>query len=321
MNKFRFYQRWVLLAAVCLMLAACGIAGGSDTSSQATIQAMSLQNTALALQITQQAQNLQMTPIPDVDTGNPPPLPPQGTTLDELRRGARILLFEDIAKNPSGLERYVKRALDDAGYTYFDVQGDEQQLKDQIFGNVEWDLIIISSESSGHIPGDYFEYLTNHLQRGVALIVEMWDMDDILYGKISTVPKIKWLLDTCGVELQADWYNPENRQLWLLQSQHPLLNEPNTVSKLENVGIIWRGDIGDLMKIKRVNNQIVGDATFLVGLTPANTALNGMLTTCMGGRVVLQTFDSHEYTRDEVVKLWQNYVYQTLTNHFMSIVR
>jgi hypothetical protein len=159
------------------------------------------------------------------------------------------------------------------------------------------------------------------LQRGVALIVEMWDLDDIIYGKIETVPKVKWLMDTCGVELQADWYNPQNRQVWLLQPQHLLLSKPNVVSKLDNVGIIWRGDIGDLMKIKRVNNQIVGDATFLVGLSPANPSINGMLTTCMGGRVVLQTFDSHEYTREDVIKLWQNYVYHTLNNHFLSLVQ
>ncbi|MGB9672720.1 MAG: hypothetical protein ACPL3P_01140 [Anaerolineales bacterium] len=319
MKRFVNTFQKLLLGLAVLLLVSCGSTSGSSSSSQATLEAISLQNTAIALQMTQAAQN-QPSPNTSQSGGNPIVPTTRPTSLDDLRKNAKILLYEDIAQNPSGLERYVKRALDEASYTYMDVKGDQAQLKNQILGNVEWDLIIISSEVGGKIPSDYFEYLVNHFQRGAALVIEMWDLDDIIYGKTSTIPKVNWLMETCGVELQSDWYNPSVRDVWMLQPQHPLLNLPNKIGQLQNVGKIWRGDIGDLLKIKRVNNQVVGDAQFLVGLTPANNTLNGMLTSCVNGRFVLQTFDSHEYTRDEVIKLWQNYVYQTLNNHFLNII-
>jgi len=319
MNNLHGRKCWVFWGVVILIITACSSPNGPSSASQSTMEAIGLQNTALALKITQAAQSQPSTSIPPSEnTAIIPTTHP--TSLDDLRKGAKILLYEDIAQNVSGLERYVKRALDEAGYTYMDIKGDQNQLKNQILGNVQWDLIIISAEVNGEIPGDYFEYLVNHFQRGAALIIEMWDLDDILYGKNPTIPKVKWLMDTCGVELQSDWYSPEIRDIWALQSQHPIWSTPNQVGQLKNVGIIWRGDIGDLLKIKRINNQVIGDAAFLAGLTPANNTLNGMLTSCVGGRLILQTFDSHEYTRDEMIKLWQNYVYHTLNNHFLNII-
>ncbi|MGB9639833.1 MAG: hypothetical protein ACPL4H_02910 [Anaerolineales bacterium] len=319
MNRFSNHRYGVILGMVVFIMTACTSPSGSSSSSQATLEAIAFQNTALALQITQAAQNQQPTTMPP-SAGNQTIPTPRPTSLDDLRQNAKILLYEDIAQNTSGLERYVKRALDEAGYHYMDIKGDQNQLKSQILGNVQWDLIIISAEVNGKIPGDYFEYLVNHFQRGSALIIEMWDLDDILYGKIGMIPKVKWLMDTCGVELQSDWYSPEVRDVWALQPQHAVWSSPNRVGDLKNVGIIWRGDIGDLLKIKRVNNQVVGDAVFLVGLTPANNSLNGLLTTCVNGRLVLQTFDTHEYERAEMIKLWQNYVYHTLNNHFLNII-
>ncbi|GAB4479202.1 MAG: hypothetical protein Kow0088_19840 [Anaerolineales bacterium] len=305
-----------LLAGVSL---ACALSGGAQNGPQATAEALAAQSTALALQMTQQAQQMQSTLGGQSGGATQPPSRP--STLEELRKGARILLYEDILKSQANLERYVKRALDDGGYTYLDTKGNPDRLKENIlFGTTTWDLIIISAEASGKTPPEDFEFLVSHLQNETALILEMWDMDDILTGKIQAVPKMKWILDTCGVDFQTDWYNPSSRQVFVLQPQHPLLNQPNRIDQLENAGIVWRGDIGDLLKIKRVNNQIVGDATFLVGLTPANANLNGLLTTCMEGRVVIQTFATHEYNREAMIKLWQNYIFHTLNNHFLAIV-
>ncbi len=319
MNKIPNLHQCLLISIIGCLLMSCGTSGTSSSSSQATIEAISLQNTALALQITQAAQNKPPTSTPQVEI-NPTIPSSHPTTLDDLRKGAKILLYEDIAENTSGLERYVKSALDEGGYSYLDSKGNQNQLKNQILGDVDWDLIIISAEATGRIPSEYFEYLVNHFQHGTALIIEMWDLDDILYKKISTIPKVHWLMDTCGVELQSDWYSPEVRDMWILAPQNPVMNVPNQISQLDHAGIVWRGDIGDLLKIKRVNNQVIGDATFLAGLTPANTSLNGMLTTCVGGRFIFQTFDSHEYKRVEMINLWKNYIYHTLNNHFLSIV-
>jgi hypothetical protein len=314
------FRVWVILGLWLAVSLACSLSGGGGNGAEATAQALAIQSTALALQMTQQAQDLQTT-LGAQPGGTPSSPGGRPSSLDELRKNARILLFEDILKSQTNLERYVKRALDEGGYTYLDTEGNLDRLRENIlYGTTTWDLIVISAEASGHIPADYFEFLVAHLQRETALILEMWDMDDILLGKIQAAPKIKWILDTCGIEFQTDWYNPTAREMWLLQPQHPLLNQPYSVPKLAHAGTVWRGDIGDLMKIKRVNNQIVGDATFLAGLTPANTNLNGLLTTCVEGRVVIQTFASHEYARDEMVALWQNYLFHTLNNHFLAIV-
>lgn len=319
MKTLYFNRFWGLVLGFTILSLACALSGGGGSNTQATAEALAIQSTALALQITQQAQQVQG----DLagQSGATPQPPSRPSNLEELRKNARILLHEDILKSPANLERYIKRALDDGGYTYLDTEGNVDRLKDNIlFGTTTWDLIIISAEASGHIPADYFEFLVAHLQRETALILEMWDMDDILLGKIEAVPKMKWILDTCGIEFHTDWYNPNTRQVFLLQPQHPLLNQPNRITQLDNAGVVWRGDIGDLMKIKRVNNQIVGDATFLVGLTPANANLNGLLATCVEGRVVIQTFASHEYNREQMIGLWENYIFHTLNNHFLGII-
>lgn len=172
MNRFFNRKYGVILGVVVFILGACTPLGGSSSSSQATLKALAFQNTAIALQITQAAQSQLPTAMPPggenqiVPTTHP-------TSLDDLRKNAKILLYEDIAQNTSGLERYVKQALDDAGYQYMDIKGDQNQLMSQILGNVQWNLIIISAEVNGKIPGDYFEYLVYHFQRGTALIIEM----------------------------------------------------------------------------------------------------------------------------------------------------
>jgi hypothetical protein len=38
----------------------------------------------------------------------------------------------------------------------------------------------------------------------------------------------------------------------------------------------------------------------------------------MDGRVILQTFSSHDYPTNDMVALWQNYIVYTLTNHFLA---
>jgi len=55
----------------------------------------------------------------------------------------------------------------------------------------------------------------------------------------------------------------------------------------------------------------------VIGIDPSKPNSRAVLTSCLGGRLVLQTFDTHEYSREDMLKLWQNYVYYTLTNHFV----
>ena len=318
----------------------CTLSGSPNTSSEATVQALALQATALAIQATQEAINLQATslalqasggstggmPTPEGPILTVPPtlpveetptpfIPPgQSMDLDALRKGAKILLFEDMSGHPSKVARYIKPALEDAGYIFTDVGSAQGWLKEQLVQNKEWDLLIISAEASGRISGEYFDLIREFLESGAGVIMEMWDIDSLSQGKIKPI------LDQCGVELDKDWGHPGRRDLWYLIPDHPILNEPNEMGRLRPAPF-WADDTGDLMKIKHYSNKAVGDAALVIGMDEKFKDSRAVLTTCLGGRLVLQTFGTHDYHREDMQKLWQNYVFYALTNHFIQTLR
>ena len=318
----------------------CTLSGSPNTSSEATVQALALQATALAIQDAQEAINLQATslalqasggstsgmPTPEGPILTVPPtlpveetptpfIPPgQSMDLDALRKGAKILLFEDMSGHPSKVARYIKPALEDAGYIFTDVGSAQGWLKEQLVQNKEWDLLIISAEASGRISGEYFDLIREFLESGAGVIMEMWDIDSLSQGKIKPI------LGQCGVELDKDWGHPGRRDLWYLIPDHPILNEPNEMGRLRPAPF-WADDTGDLMKIKYYSNKAVGDAALVIGIDEKFKDSRAVLTTCLGGRLVLQTFGTHDYHREDMQKLWQNYVFYALTNHFIQTLR
>jgi|DewCreStandDraft_5_1066085.scaffolds.fasta_scaffold02344_11 hypothetical protein len=328
---------WVGLVILSMT---CTLSGSPDTSGEATAQALALQGTALAIQATQEAVNLQATslalqagggsagsmPSPESPLVTVPPtlpveetptpfIPPgQSMDLDALRKGAKILLFEDMSGHPTKVARYIKPALEDAGYVFTDVGSAQGWLKDQLVQNKDWDLLIISAEASGRISGEYFDLIREFLDAGAGVIMEMWDIDAMSQGKIKPI------LDQCGVELEKDWGHPGRRDLWYLIPDHPIVNEPNEMGRLRPAPF-WADDTGDLMKIKYYNNKAVGDAALVIGIDEKFKDSRAVLTTCLGGRLVLQTFGTHDYHREDMQKLWQNYVFYALTNHFIQTLR
>jgi hypothetical protein len=95
-----------------------------------------------------------------------------------------------------------------------------------------------------------------------------------------------------------------------------VFNTPNKVTRFPNSlsNPAWNGDIGDLMQLIPGSN-----ATILAShISGDGQTTYGLITSCMGGRMILQTFDSHDYPTDPMVALWQNYIRYTLTNHFES---
>lgn len=299
---------------------------------QATVDAQNLQLTAQALQITAQAMqsNVQTQEPPSAQTEAPPAAEteqppaaqtePPSTTIpqiseDELLpkiKGAKILLFEDMSGNRFSAPRYVKETLDNAGYTYTDVGSAEGWLKDQLISGEKWDLIIASSEYTGKISGEFFDYFNDYLGQGTGLIMEAWDADSMFQGKIRKIT------DKCGIDYQMDWYNPPSRSVWFLQRDNPIFNTPNTLEpSLRTYMNFWRGDIGDLWKVKVYAGQVVGDAILLAGTKVEDKKDHANLVTCIGGRMVLQSFPTHEYDRETIEKLWENYVYNVLRNHFI----
>jgi len=231
--------------------------------------------------------------------------------LESKIQTAKILLFEDVSGVIPPKVRMVKEALDQAGYSYTDVGSAQGWLKDQLMSDAGWDLIIMSSEYGGRITGEFFDYLLDYAKKGTAIILEFWDLDAIFQGKS------KALLDECGIEFQVDWTGGAASSLRFLQMDHPIFHEPNELgSSLKYSTRHWK-DGGDLVKIKRYGGNVVGDAVLLIGTEPDKKESHAVLSSCMGGRVLIQTFTTHQYNTEDMTKLWQNYVHYTLKNHFL----
>jgi|GEM_PF-744158 len=278
---------------------------------EATQIAQAVQATLQAQQATQQAAQ----PTPQVVVNVPSDTPPAPTStslaavtpasdLERQIKSAKILLFEDMSGR--GEARYIKEALDAAGYSYTDVGSAVGWFKDRLISSEDWDLIISASEARTKVQGEFFVYLYDHIKKGEAVIIEIWDLDDLKSGKIAPL-----LLD-CGIEVQSDWQNPSIRSIWWLIPEHPLFHEPNDGVSLRDYVRFWRGDVGDLIKLKPG-----GKATILGGTMADQKTGYATLATCFDGRVIFQTHSTHDYPPANIQRLWQNYVFYTLKNHFL----
>ncbi len=345
---------WICVIALLIILSGCDIinkvSGITGAHLEQTSVALDIRSTQLALQATQLyqgiaetayatrlAQDVQSTlqtkpllpivphtaqegQIPEVVAtqipGSAPTttnnaLPSPSATLtpeanwEEKIKTSRILLFEDMAGLSTS--RYIKEALDSANYTYTDVGSAQGWLKKNILSKRPWDLIIVASEARTKIQGEFFDILLKEIHSGAAVIIEIWDGDFLADGKLGG------LLTQCGVEIHGDWYNPGIRTIFWLTPNHPIFQEPNPLSKV-NTSYFWDDDIGDLMRLIPNN-----DATLLAGTMEDHPNDHGLLTTCFGGRVIIQSFSDHDYERADMIRLWQNYVYFTLKNHFLFI--
>lgn len=294
----------------------------AQQATQLAQQATDLAQQSAALQQQQQQQQEQpiqtqppvVTEAPPVVTEAPPVVteaPPE-QNVDEQIRNAKILLYEDMAgfkKMPEDYypERYVKAALDSRGYSYKDDGSAMGWFKEDLLTTNTWDLIISSSESHDNIQGEFYEYMLPHLNRGAALIIEMWYLDDIVNGKIAPI------LSRCGVQYQADWPDPDSLALWPLVPDHPIFSQPNTGISTRKWEKWWPWEHGDLLK-----KGSGGDATMLLGTVATYKTDHATLVSCLQGRLIIQTFCSHNYTRSDIVPLWENYIYNALKSRFTT---
>jgi hypothetical protein len=297
------------------LTAAAEQAGQVAQDSQATLMAQ--QATQLAEQATQMAnqagQPAQTEPPPQV-TEPPAPAteepPSQPSISDEQIKSAKILLFEDLAGQKIGQIyplRYVKDALDMGGYTYKDDGSAQGWFKDDLLSTTKWDLIIVSSEARTRIQGEFFTYLLDHINRGTAVIIEMWYLDEVVHGKVAPI------MSKCGIEIYDDWENPDTLSLWPLVPDDPIFSNPNSDISMRKTARFWDWEHGDLLKVTGST-----DATLLLGTIATNKMDHGTLVRCMDGRLLIQTFCTHDFAYDEVVPLWENYIYNTLVAKFST---
>ena len=283
----------------------------------ATQIARSVEQTA-AVQQTAAAQggNPPPTAAPPPDTQAPPAnAAPGGGDLEAQMKSASILLYEDIVNDPS-VYRYVQQALDAMSLTYKDDGSAKGWMKTDLLSGgpngKPWDLIIAAVEARGEFQGEYFEYLNDALNQGSSVIIEAWHLDAISQGKASAI------LTRCGVQVYP--YFPKTGQptdiiIWPTGVPSPLLSEPYGGMRFTNVLTTWlaSGDLGSLMALTGS-----GDAQLVLSSSSSSQTRDGVLATCLGGQLTLQTFSSHSFNQNTMLLLWQNYIHNALKVHFTA---
>lgn len=333
---------FIIMIGLVAQLSACNLPGMSTTvpGVEETRIAVGIQSTMLVMQqqTLEAVQNMPTemptyTPYPTYTPEPPQAAPPTATVevqqieaqqepsptvdMQDRIRAANILIYEDIRGYPALLP-FVHETINRMGFSggkiveVGDAVGD---FKDQLLSSTKWDLIIVASESRSTIKGEFWEYIMTHVNNDVALVVEMWYMDDIANGKIAA------LLGKCGVKFQKDWFyspgaNPLDFSIYILDPSSDVFSNPNDGISLSNPSYFyWDGsDVGDLLKIGPG-----GDAKILAGLYPQEKNSYGLITSCLDGRVIIQTFDTHDFDPYMTKALWENYITTTLTHHFMKM--
>lgn len=123
-----------------------------------------------------------------------------------------------------------------------------------------------------------------------------------------------------GVAYSLNWQKipPAQMVMYPLDPSSPILNEPSSGISFTDVMSYWWDatgrvayDVGDLMEVASG-----GDASLLLGTVASDRNSHGTLTSCMDGRLTLQTFSSHSLTYNSGTLLWENMIYNALRTRF-----
>ena len=258
----------------------------------------------------------QPTPVPPTaaPTAAAPDQPTAPEAFEDWMGSAHILLYEDMA-GVYNTTRYVQEALDNLGLEYVDVKDAVGHFKEQLLGGGPggegWDLIISAKEARGLVKGEIYVYLNDSLQDGSSLIVEEWEMDDIVRGKIAG------LLNQCDVEFQEDWnfVPPKNQLLWQVDGSLPIHHTPNESIKLTGATGYWpTADLGDFMRLAPGSEAEPLWTSYVKGTDNNLTAVS-----CLDNRLILQTYSTHSYAKNQVVRMWENYIYHALQARYQTL--
>jgi hypothetical protein len=307
-----------LLTTIVFVLA-CSVTTGTPAVSEnpvfdSTKAALELEATAMSLQLTQVALDARVQapaeppPTQPAPPTVPPPtaIPPTATpSVEELMKTAKILVYENTDERNIGL--WIRDALDGMGLTYTHTGSYSGHFMEYLNSGTEWDLIIVGAEDKDKISGEFWDVINTRLVRDkAALIAEIWYLDTEANGPISKI------LSGCGIRYQKDYQLADSIYWWV--SDHPVFNEPNTVLPLLHYNRFWTNQTGDQIRLGGG-----GDAVLLAGLAAKPSSQEAVLATCYEGRVIIQTFSDHDYDQADIIPLWQNYIYNTLKNHFLAI--
>lgn len=264
---------------------------------------VSLQTTQQAIDLTQQAMNAPKPteePVVVIPAPQEEPAAPAEIDYDEKIKNAKILVYEDT----QDIGMWVTDALDGMDVEYVHVGDAIGHFMTNLNSPIEWDLIIIASEDRSKIQGEFWDVINERMvKQDTAVIAEVWYLDFLGGGKISN------FLSNCGVQYHKDYDLAES--IYWLKPDHPLFAEPNIAMPLIHYSRYWWTQAGDFVRLAPGS-----DAELLAGAFQKQKSDYGLITSCMEGRVVLQTFSNHDYHKDEIIDLWQNYITYTLKSRF-----
>ena len=252
------------------------------------------------------------TPTPDITaTFNPVELTRQ---IEARIKAANVLIYDE----PDGQGRLVPRiskAVAAMGFSGGNVVNTSNYLGnfDRLLRTQTWDLVVLSVESRDRIEiGSLgvLDAISNHIARGGALIVETWNLDEDQSALAGL------LLNACNAHVEKDWHRAQNYTyadflIPAFKADSPVFSKPYAIAMPLRPTIFWPGDAGDLLRI-----DPSGSSKILAGVLSSDPNNYGVLTSCLDGRMILQTFSTHDYSLYETVHLWQNMMQYTLTNYF-----
>mgnify|MGYP003455048172 CR=1 FL=1 len=318
-NFLRHFTKIMMVILVLLTLG-CNMPGAGTPQTPAfdpTKAALEFQATAMSQKLTEQAAATVPAPVatqvislPEQPTSPPPTsepptevVPTATQDIEERMKSAKILLYEDTPY----IGLWIQDTLNAMGLKYTFVGDAMGDFMENLNSGIQWDLIIVGAESHDYVSGDFFDVIMERVvQDKTALIVEMWYLDLISEGRI------KPLTTKCGVKLQKSYDAPSS--IYWLESNSPVFNEPNTAMPLIHYNAYWNYQSGDYLRLLPGS-----DATLLAGMFQNRNSDYGVIASCFEGRVILQTFCNHDYRKDEVQLLWENYIYNTLKSRFAVV--
>lgn len=311
---------------------------GSQEDLEGTRVALAIQQTSMVMEQTRLAQaepvvlvteppvQPTFTPYPTYTQQvavEPPPVqepttavvdPPAETepelSYEDWLKDAKILLYDDMYGYWDPQPVVIANAIDGLGLgkNTTNVKDAMGNLLSNMNSATDWDLIIIGAERRDAVSGEYFDALATSLDRGSSVILEIWYLDSVHFGRIQPV------MQRCGIAFHRDWprnlnSDPNTYLVYLLEPTHPMFSEPNIMSMLIPYDILWWSpDAGDLTKI----NPGSSAGVLLAGSQQKEFNSYGLIADCMDGRMIWQTFSTHDYRTEVMINLWQNYITYTL---------